>query len=75
MNPFPHVVDDGDWSMGGTLDPEAFACMGFTESEVAQAAVYAFQAVTGPGIRASRERRLEVFFEAFRKGVLSYLDD
>jgi len=75
MNLFPHLVDEGDWSMGGTLDPEAAACMGFSESEVAQAAVYAYQAVTEPGISASREQRLTVFFEAFRNGVLSYLDD
>jgi hypothetical protein len=75
MSTLRDFVDEGDWSMGGVADPEAAACMGFSESEVAQAAVYAYQAVTEPGITASREKRLAVFFDAFHDGVLSYLDD
>ncbi|KRA35488.1 hypothetical protein ASD68_03545 [Rhodanobacter sp. Root627] len=75
MSTLGEFFDDGDWSMGGAADPEAAACMGFSEAEVTQAAVYAYQAVTEPGIVASREKRLAVFFDAFRDGVLSYLDD
>lgn len=70
------LEDDGDdWMMGGSLDPEAEACMGFSEKEAAMAAVAAFQAVTEPGIVATRERRMKVFFDAFRAGVLTYLED
>jgi hypothetical protein len=67
--------DAGSWMMGGSKDPEAEAVMGFSEQEAAMAAVAAFEAVTGPGITATRERRLAVFFDAFRNGVLSYLDE
>lgn len=67
--------DETGWMMGGCHDPEAEACMGFSEQEAAMAAVAAFEAVTDPGITATRERRLTVFFDAFRNGVLSYLDE
>ncbi len=70
-----NMLHDDDWSLGGTTDPHASEAMGFSEHEAALVAVTAFQAVTEPGINASRERRLEVFFQAFKDGVLSYLDD
>jgi hypothetical protein len=66
--------DADDWMMGGSHDPEAEACMGFSEKEAALAAVAAFQAVTEPGIVATRERRMKVFFDCFRAGVMSYLE-
>lgn len=65
-----------DWAMGGTDDPAAYKAMGFSEREVAEAAVCAYQAVTHPDLlKLGRERLLRGFFDAFRAGVLSYLDD
>lgn len=69
-------MEAGDWAMGGTNDPAACEVMGFSEREVAEAAVYAYQAVTHPNLlKLGRERLLRGFFDAFRDGVRSYVDD
>lgn len=70
------VMDDTEWSMGGTNDEAAAQAIGFTEQEVVMAAVYAYQTVTDPHLlKLSRERLVRGFFDAFRAGVFSYLDD
>lgn len=70
------VMDEADWSMGGTDDEAATEAIGFSESEVVMAAIYAYQAATDPALfNLGRERLVRGFFDAFRAGVTSYLDD
>lgn len=75
MNAALDRSEPGQWCMGGVNDASAQEVMGFSECEAAQAAVFAYQAVTDPNLRKlGRERLLRGLVDAFREGLRDLAD-